>query len=248
MNPNKCPRKTCRRSKPRRGQKGGGQEKTSPDEPHDYEETVVRIILVVALVFITIGFFSCAIASALNPGKGQNMFKSLCKASVSPVDLVNKIYDLMMAEILAPLVIAILPYAADAVGVVSTKAATFLTGAVEKMKITRLRYKIKTNLDSAASNLKEGKFTAAEEDLAKANDSLLKSPDLLKEGKEITSTINKFITGKEFTAGVEAETELLKAEESGAEAAELLKKLNAATKEIEGPMNDVIETIGKELL
>ncbi len=248
MNPNKCPRKTCRRSKPRRGQKGGGQEKTSPDEPHDYEETVVRIILVVALVFITIGFFSCAIASALNPGKGQNMFKSLCKASVSPVDLVNKIYDLMMAEILAPLVIAILPYAADAVGVVSTKAATFLTGAVEKMKITRLRYKIKTNLDSAASNLKEGKFTAAEEDLAKANDSLLKSPDLLKEGKEITSTINKFITGKEFTAGVEAETELLKAEESGAEAAELLKKLNAATKEIEGPMNDVIETIGKDLL
>ncbi len=248
MKPNKCPRKTCRRSKPRRGQKGGGQEKTSPDEPHDYEETVVRIILVVALVFITIGFFSCAIASALNPGKGQNMFKSLCKASVSPVDLVNKIYDLMMAEILAPLVIAILPYAADAVGVVSTKAATFLTGAVEKMKITRLRYKIKTNLDSAASNLKEGKFTAAEEDLAKANDSLLKSPDLLKEGKEITSTINKFITGKEFTAGVEAETELLKAEESGAEAAELLKKLNAATKEIEGPMNDVIETIGKDLL
>lgn len=248
MNPNKCPRKTCRRSKPRRGQKGGGQEKTSPDEPHDYEETVVRIILVVALVFITIGFFSCAIASALNPGKGQNMFKSLCKASVSPVDLVNKIYDLMMAEILAPLVIAILPYAADAVGVVSTKAATFLTGAVERMKITRLRYKIKTNLDSAASNLKEGKFTAAEEDLAKANDSLLKSPDLLKEGKEITSTIDKFMKGTQFKAGVEAETELLKAEESGAEAAELLKKLNAATKEIEGPMNDVIETIGKDLL
>lgn len=248
MNPNKCPRKTCRRSKPRRGQKGGGQEKTSPDEPHDYEETVVRIILVVALVFITIGFFSCAIASALNPGKGQNMFKSLCKASVSPVDLVNKIYDLMMAEILAPLVIAILPYAADAVGVVSTKAATFLTGAVERMKITRLRYKIKTNLDSAASNLKEGKFTAAEEDLAKANDSLLKSPDLLKEGKEITSTIDEFMKRTQFKAGVEAETELLKAEESGAEAAELLKKLNAATKDIEGPMNDVIETIGKELL
>lgn len=248
MNPNKCPRKTCRRSKPRRGQKGGGQEKTSPDEPHDYEETVVRIILVVALVFITIGFFSCAIASALNPGKGQNMFKSLCKASVSPVDLVNKIYDLMMAEILAPLVIAILPYAADAVGVVSTKAATFLTGAVERMKITRLRYKIKTNLDSAASNLKEGKFTAAEEDLAKANDSLLKSPDLLKEGKEITSTIDEFMKRTQFKAGVEAETELLKAEESGAEAAELLKKLNAATKEIEGPMNDVIETIGKDLL
>lgn len=248
MNPNKCPRKTCRRSKPRRGQKGGGQEKTSPDEPHDYEETVVRIILVVALVFITIGFFSCAIASALNPGKGQNMFKSLCKASVSPVDLVNKIYDLMMAEILAPLVIAILPYAADAVGVVSTKAATFLTGAVERMKITRLRYKIKTNLDSAASNLKEGKFTAAEEDLAKANDSLLKSPDLLKEGKEITSTIDEFMKRTQFKAGVEAETELLKAEESGAEAAELLKKLNAATKDIEGPMNDVIETIGKDLL
>ena len=248
MNPNKCPRKTCRRSKPRRGQKGGGQEKTSPDEPHDYEETVVRIILVVALVFITIGFFSCAIASALNPGKGQNMFKSLCKASVSPVDLVNKIYDLMMAEILAPLVIAILPYAADAVGVVSTKAATFLTGAVEKMKITRLRYKIKTNLDSAASNLKEGKFTAASEDLAKANDSLLKSPDLLKEGKEITSTINNFIMGKEFTAGLDAEKELLKAEETGAEAAALLKKLNAATKEVEGPMNEVVEAIGKELL
>ena len=248
MNPNKCPRKTCRRSKPRRGQKGGGQEKTSPDEPHDYEETVVRIILVVALVFITIGFFSCAIASALNPGKGQNMFKSLCKASVSPVDLVNKIYDLMMAEILAPLVIAILPYAADAVGVVSTKAATFLTGAVERMKITRLRYKIKTNLDSAASNLKEGKFTAAEEDLAKANDSLLKSGDLLKEGNKITRTIDDFLDLKVFKAGVEAEKNLLKAEESGADAAELLKNLNDATKEIEGPMTDVIETIGKDLL
>ena len=248
MNPNKCPRKTCRRSKPRRGQKGGGQEKTSPDEPHDYEETVVRIILVVALVFITIGFFSCAIASALNPGKGQNMFKSLCKASVSPVDLVNKIYDLMMAEILAPLVIAILPYAADAVGVVSTKAATFLTGAVERMKITRLRYKIKTNLNSAASNLKEGKFTAAEEDLAKANDSLLKSPNLLKEEDNITRTIDDFLDLKVFKAGVEAETELLKAEESGADAAELLKNLNDATKEIEGPMTDVIETIGKDLL
>ena len=248
MNPNKCPRKTCRRSKPRRGQKGGGQEKTSPDEPHDYEETVVRIILVVALVFITIGFFSCAIASALNPGKGQNMFKSLCKASVSPVDLVNKIYDLMMAEILAPLVIAILPYAADAVGVVSTKAATFLTGAVERMKITRLRYKIKTNLDSAASNLKEGKFTAAEEDLAKANDSLLKSPNLLKEEDNITRTIDDFLDLKVFKAGVEAEKNLLKAEESGADAAELLKNLNDATKEIEGPMTDVIETIGKDLL
>jgi hypothetical protein len=248
MNPNKCPRKTCRRSKPRRGQKGGGQEKTSPDEPHDYEETVVRIILVVALVFITIGFFSCAIASALNPGKGQNMFKSLCKASVSPVDLVNKIYDLMMAEILAPLVIAILPYAADAVGVVSTKAATFLTGAVERMKITRLRYKIKTNLDSAASNLKEGKFTAAEEDLAKANDSLLKSPNLLKEEDNITRTIDDFLDLKVFKAGVEAEKNLLKAEESGADAAELLKNLNDATKEIEGQMTEVIETIGKELL
>ena len=248
MNPNKCPRKTCRRSKPRRGQKGGGQEKTSPDEPHDYEETVVRIILVVALVFITIGFFSCAIASALNPGKGQNMFKSLCKASLNPVDLVNKIYDLMMAEILAPLVIAILPYAADAAAVVSTKAATFLTGAVEKMKITRLRYKIKTNLDSAASNLKEGKFTAAQEDLAKANDSLLKSPDLLEDGNEITSTIKTFINRTEFTKGLEAETDLLKAEESGAEAAALLKKLNAATKEIEGPMKELAETIGKDLL
>ena len=248
MNPNKCPRKTCRRSKPRRGQKGGGQEKTSPDEPHDYEETVVRIILVVALVFITIGFFSCAIASALNPGKGQNMFKSLCKASLNPVDLVNKIYDLMMAEILAPLVIAILPYAADAAAVVSTKAATFLTGAVEKMKITRLRYKIKTNLDSAASNLKEGKFTAAQEDLAKANDSLLKSPDLLEDGNEITSTIKTFINRTEFTAGLAAETELLNAEKSGAEAADLIKKLNAATKEIEGPMKELAETIGKDLL
>jgi len=198
----------------------------------------VPLIIEVIVVFATIGLLSCSISGALNEGtKGKQFFKKMCEASGKPKQLIDRIYDLALAYVLTPLAIAVLPYLSKVVMGISTRLGTFLAKVAEKAQLWKIKYNIRSNLESAAEKVKAGDFEGAAEDLSKAEMDAVEN-GALPEGEKFSQQISEIVESNSFQEAKVAHDALIKAPTAATE-----KAFEEAAEEAGSGISDLVEQL-----